>query len=215
MATWLRLARGLDGSEASFVRIAVAVAKYFVCKRAPLVAYEAMECHGGNGYVDEGPIARLFRQSPLNAIWEGSGNVICLDVLRALRREPESALALMDELQSAVAAADAVSQQLPNCYATMTQALHAELASDPATLEPQARDIVDRLAICLQAAVLLNHGDPKVAKAFLATRLPSEGLRPSTLNFGSFTARLPEPLVEHLIERLQVDSFPSLPASRI
>jgi len=98
VAIWLRLARAFDlaptdESEAAFTRLATAVSKYYICKRAPLIAYEAMECHGGNGYVSEGPMARLFVQSPLNAVWEGSGNVICLDVLRALTREPDSGIA--------------------------------------------------------------------------------------------------------------------------
>merc|ERR1719237_217194 len=107
---WLRLAAALDRSpsdkhESNFIRLATAISKYYVCKRAPIVTYEAMECHGGNGYVEEGPMARLFRQSPLNAIWEGSGNVICLDVIRALSREPTSAAALLGELEASVEAA--------------------------------------------------------------------------------------------------------------
>ena len=172
LATWLRLARGLDGKEGPFVRIAVAVAKYFICKRAPLVAYEAMECHGGNGYVEDGPIARLFRQSPLNAIWEGSGNVICLDVLRALRREPDSARVLLAELQSAVGAAKA---SCSNSYSDLVLRLQEQMTSDPAALEQHARDVVDKLAVCLQASILLNYGDQKVAEAFLITRLPDAG----------------------------------------
>jgi len=210
MATWLRLARGLDQRDGSFVRIAVAVAKYFVCKRAPVVAYEAMECHGGNGYVEDGPIARLFRQSPLNAIWEGSGNVICLDVLRTLRREPESAESLSRELQTAVKAADALSPDFPNSYSRMVAVLEQQLKLNPAELESNARDIVDKLAICLQAAILLNHGDGKVAQAFLATRLPkTSDPKPTVSNFGSLAVQLPEDLVEHLIKRLQVASFPT------
>merc|ERR1712007_127693 len=107
VATWLRLSKALDSaptspSDAAFMRLATAVSKYYVCKRAPLVVYEAMECHGGNGYVEEGPMPRLFRQSPFNAIWEGSGNVICLDVVRALTREPASGVALLQELEDAI-----------------------------------------------------------------------------------------------------------------
>merc|ERR1711972_514477 len=110
VAIWARLARafdraGEDTHEAAFLRLATAVSKYYICKRAPQVAYEAMECHGGNGYVEEGPMPRLFRQSPLNSIWEGSGNVLCLDVLRALQREPASVAALLQELQAAEDAA--------------------------------------------------------------------------------------------------------------
>lgn len=214
LATWLRLARGLDQKEGPFVRIAVAVAKYFVCKRAPLVAYEAMECHGGNGYVEEGPIARLFRQSPLNAIWEGSGNIICLDVLRALRREPESSTALMGELQSALAAAEAAKSHAPNSYARVLQGLQQDLASDPSSLEQHARHIVDKLAVCLQAAILLNQGDARVAHAFLATRLPdTDGPVLGTSSIGSLTARLMEDTVEHLLQRLRTD--PCATSSRL
>ena len=93
IATWVRMAQAFDaGASASqeeqlFRRIATAVSKYWVCKRAPAMVFESLECFGGNGYVEEGPMARLFRQSPLNSIWEGSGNVISLDIVRALQKE--------------------------------------------------------------------------------------------------------------------------------
>ena len=99
MGAPLPLLEAADGTtDAALRRLATAVLKYHVCKKAPGVATEAMECMGGNGYVEDGPLARLYRQAPLNAIWEGSGNVICLDVLRTLAVEPASAAALVDEL---------------------------------------------------------------------------------------------------------------------
>ena len=178
------------------------------------MAYEAMECHGGNGYVEEGPIARLFRQSPLNAIWEGSGNIICLDVLRALRREPESSTALIGELQSALRAAEDAKSHAPNSYARVLQGLQQDLASDPSSLEQHARHIVDKLAVCLQAAILLNQGDAKVGHSFLMTRLPdTEGPVLGTSSIGSLTARLTEDTVEHLLERLRTD--PCATSSRL
>ena len=99
--TMLRLAAAYDAGDETFSRLATAVAKYWCCKRTPMFAAEALECFGGNGYVETGPMARLFRESPLNGIWEGSGNVICLDVLRAVAREPESLDAVLAEIDEA------------------------------------------------------------------------------------------------------------------
>merc|ERR1719237_683397 len=209
---WLRLAAALDRSpsdkhESNFIRLATAISKYWVCKRAPIVAFEAMECHGGNGYVEEGPMARLFRQSPLNAIWEGSGNVICLDVLRALAREPKSTHALLSELAAAVGPAEAaeVTCGQKNCYGKLVQTLSEELRSSTAALmEPRARELVDRLAVALQAATLLQHGDPLVAQAYLLARLPQGdgGAALASHNFGALMAQLPQHLIERLLERL-------------
>src|SRR5207248_6782596 len=105
-ALMMRLCRsfdlaGSDPKEAARARLLTPAVKYWVCKRAPGFIYEAMECLGGNGYVEEAPLARLYREAPVNAIWEGSGNVMCLDVLRALAREGEAARALIDELAGA------------------------------------------------------------------------------------------------------------------
>ncbi|CAJ1407875.1 unnamed protein product [Effrenium voratum] len=207
LAMWMRLARALESeSEAAFARIATAISKYYVCRRAVPVAYEAMECHGGNGYA-EGPMARLFRQSPLNAIWEGSGNVICLDILRALRREPESAEALLRELSSAETKA-ASALFAANGYGETLRAVKQRLAMEPEALEPYAREVADQLAVALQAATLLSFGDPKTAAAFLAARLPSAAAARGAVashSMGATMARLPEELVEHLIQRLSLD----------
>ena len=136
-----RLAGGYDRNEAAFTRIATAVGKYWVCKRAPVFAHEALECLGGAGYVEEAPMARLFRESPLNGIWEGSGNVICLDVLRAAARDPESVEALLGEIALAAGADPRLDRAVSD--------LHAELA-DPSDLEVRARRIVERAALVLQ-----------------------------------------------------------------
>jgi len=162
--TALRLARaydrrGADPREAAFARIATAVAKYWICKRGPGHAAEALECLGGNGYVEESGLPRVYRQQPLQSIWEGSGNVVCLDVLRALAREPESLAALLDEIGLA---GD------PELVAI------AERAAAEAD-ESRARLAVERIALALQASLLARHAPPSVADAFRAARLGSEG----------------------------------------
>jgi len=211
VATWLRLSKALDSaptspSDAAFMRLATAVSKYYVCKRAPLVVYEAMECHGGNGYVEEGPMPRLFRQSPLNAIWEGSGNVICLDVVRALTREPASGVALLQELEDAISLAEVAASEFGqgNCYGGTVEYLRRQLSLPPSQLELKARSIVDQMAVCLQAATLLKHGDEIVAKCFVTTRLPAKGNTLVGHSLGAMGSTLPEAAAQHLIERLIV-----------
>ncbi|MGE0713556.1 MAG: acyl-CoA dehydrogenase family protein [Planctomycetota bacterium] len=151
-----------DAAEGAFGRIATAVAKYWIAKRCPAVIVEALECHGGNGYVEEGMLARLYREAPLGSIWEGSGNVQCLDVLRALRRTPEALPALLGELESARGGDARLDAALDG--------LRAEL-SDPADVEPRARRLVERLALTLQASLLVRHAPQPVADAFCGSRL--------------------------------------------
>jgi putative acyl-CoA dehydrogenase len=162
--TAMRLARAYDrraedAAEAAFARIATAIAKYWVCKRGPGHAAEALECLGGNGFVEESGLPRVYRQQPLQSIWEGSGNVICLDVLRAIRREPESATALLDEVRLA---------DDRRLTAGVERALD-ELD------ESRARETVERLAVALQASVLLRHAPAAVADAFFESRVAREG----------------------------------------
>jgi putative acyl-CoA dehydrogenase len=160
----LRLARALDEGDRIFARLGIAVAKYQVCKATPPLVAEALECLGGNGYVEESGLPRLYRESPLNSIWEGAGSVNALDVLRACRRSPESLEAVLAE----AAPADGLEAEVA--------ALRAELADD-AGVELRARRIAERLALLLQASLLLRHGDPAVAELFVATRLGGAGGR--------------------------------------
>ena len=143
------------------------MAKYWVCKVTPAHVAEALECLGGNGYVEESGLPRLFRESPLNSIWEGAGNVNCLDVLRAAAKLPESVGAVLAEVE--LAAGD---ERLDRALA----ALRRELA-DPEDLESRARLVVERMALLLQASLLLRHAPAEVADAFCATRLAGEGGR--------------------------------------
>jgi putative acyl-CoA dehydrogenase len=175
----MRLARAYDeavpeGETAAFRRLATAVLKYWTCKRAPVHAAEALECLGGNGYVEEWPLARLYREAPLNSIWEGSGNVQCREVLRALEKTPAARAAFLAE----VAEARGGDRRL--------DAFAAGLERDLAGLRPgaglpevegQARRLVERLALALQGALLVRHSPPAVADAFCASRLGGEGGR--------------------------------------
>ncbi|RCV51527.1 acyl-CoA dehydrogenase family protein [Marinitenerispora sediminis] len=159
-----RAVRG-DAEERAFRRLAVAVGKFWVTKRQPAYVAEALECLGGNGYVEESGMPRLFRESPLNSIWEGSGNVAALDALRALSREPEAVAAFLAELDRA-AGADARLD-------AAVRRLRAELA-DPEGAEFRARGVVGLMALCLQGSLLVRHAPAAVADAFTASRLGGE-----------------------------------------
>jgi putative acyl-CoA dehydrogenase len=179
----LRVARAVDASardpqEAAFARIVTAIGKYWVCKRCPPFVNEAQECLGGNGYVEDSGLPRLYRQAPLNSIWEGSGNIQCLDVLRALTREPPSREAVLAELAS-------VQGHEPSLDAEV-EAL-ARALQDPQSIEAGARLVVERLALALQAAVLLRSGNELVAGAFCRSRLA----RQHGLAFGTLPTDLP------------------------
>jgi putative acyl-CoA dehydrogenase len=176
LAMTMRIARALDHRddrhEDLLVRLCTAVGKYWICKRTPNLTYEAMECIGGSGVMEDGPFPRLFRESPVNAIWEGSGNVQCLDVLRAMQKTPEVVGAFFSELAKAKGANAALDR--------WAGALQLEFR-DPADLEYRARDVVDRMALALQAALLVQHAPAFVADAFVASRLGSAGHH----NFGA------------------------------
>ncbi|MCY3670549.1 MAG: acyl-CoA dehydrogenase family protein, partial [Alphaproteobacteria bacterium] len=167
LALGLRTARAVDeagdGPEPrAFARIGTAIAKYWVCKRAPGHAFEALECHGGPGYVEDGPMARLYREAPLNSIWEGSGNVLCLDVLRAMAREEETVPALLAELDAARGGHPALDRA--------ADALRDDL-SRPEEFESGARALTERMALALQASLLVRHAPQAVADAFCTARL--------------------------------------------
>jgi putative acyl-CoA dehydrogenase len=162
----MRLARSFDLAasdplEAAYARVLTPAVKYWVCKTAPALIYEAMECLGGNGYVEESVLPRLYREAPVNAIWEGSGNVMCLDVLRALGHEREAARALLDRLASETAG-------LPGCDDAVA---HLRRAMADPQAEAHARALVERLALLAAAAALRVGAPALVCEAFARVRL--------------------------------------------
>jgi putative acyl-CoA dehydrogenase len=182
-ATWLSLraaaaldAAGRDDGEKALNRVITPIAKYWVCRRAPAVAAEVLEVHGGNGFVEDHCIARLYREAPLNGLWEGSGNVICLDVLRALTRAPDSAEALLAEIAKAHGLRPALDAGAKNLAAMLAAPQH---------FEANARRIVETAALALQASLLLRHAPGEVAEAFCDSRLAgNHGLALGTLRSG-------------------------------
>jgi putative acyl-CoA dehydrogenase len=166
-------------------RIATAVAKYWVCKRAPALVGEALECLGGNGYVEESVLPRLYRECPVNSLWEGSGNVICLDVLRAMTREPGSVEALLQEISKGAGS----DRRLDAFVAALKDDL-----GQSAEFAPQARRLVERLALALQGALLVRYAPPAVADGFCASRLAGDwghafGTLPPGVDCGAIVER--------------------------
>jgi putative acyl-CoA dehydrogenase len=155
-----------------------------VCKRQPVVVGEALECLGGNGYVEDSGLPRLYRDAPLNSIWEGSGNVQALDVLRTLKREPEALAAYLKEVSSAAGADRRLDEAVTD--------LKSRLA-DPEDPEGRARAIVERMALVLQGSLLVRHAPHEVADAFCASRLAGDwGRAFGTLPSGTATAAIVE-----------------------
>ncbi len=174
-----------DESSALLARIATPIAKYWVCKRAVAVANEAQECLGGAGYVEESILPRIYREAPVNAIWEGSGNIQCLDVLRAIHKEPRCLEALLARLEPH-------SGDHPQLARTI-EAIKGGVA-DGKRIEQHARRIVEAMALGLQAVVLIDSGNEKAADAFCRSRLVAEhglmfGCLPETADFGGLIAR--------------------------
>jgi putative acyl-CoA dehydrogenase len=184
----IRLAAAVDDGEGAFLRLAGAAAKFWVCKRTPAVVAEAREVLGGNGYVEESGLPRLYRQAPLNSIWEGSGNVIALDVLRAMGRQSETVAAVTAELELARGADPR--------YDAAVKRLATELG-DPDDLPLRARRIAGLLALCLQGSLLLRYAPAPVADAFCATRLGGD--------WGAVLGTLPPTgAVNALVERARI-----------
>ncbi len=187
----LRLARAYDESIAGddeateFKRISNAVLKYWICKRGPSHAVEALECFGGNGYVEESGMPRMYRESPLASIWEGSGNVQSLDVLRAMARTPRALEAFFAEVEEAAGTEPRLD--------SFTAELREEL-TDLDGIESRARRVVEWMALALQGSLLVRYGDPAVADAFCASRLDGDGGRafgtlPKGVDFERIIAR--------------------------
>jgi putative acyl-CoA dehydrogenase len=178
----LRLAHAFDATASErdrvLARIVTPAGKYWICKRAPMVALEAMEALGGNGYVEETPLARLYREAPVNSIWEGSGNVICLDVMRAARREPAAIDALFAELDDARGA----NRDLDS-FATALR----DVAWDADDDQASARQIAQSIALAFMASLLVRHAPGFVADAFCASRL-----RPANAFAGAAFGTLPK-----------------------
>ena len=157
--------RESDERERAFCRIATAIAKYWLCKRSPMHVGEALECLGGNGYVEESIMPRLYREAPLYSIWEGSGNVMCLDVLRALTKEPATVEALLAELQSTAGADERLDAYVESIGNRLTTADHDKYA---------ARDLTEKLALALQASLMVRYSSPAMAEAFITSRLAGQ-----------------------------------------
>ncbi|WP_185995691.1 acyl-CoA dehydrogenase family protein [Nocardioides campestrisoli] len=179
-----RAVRGDEG-EAALRRLGLAVTKYLVCKRAPMAVGEALECLGGNGYIEDFDLARLYREAPLLSIWEGSGNVAALDALRAMAREPHTVEAYFAEVEQAAG--------VDSRYDDALGRLKKELSS-PDDLELRARRVVEQLALVLQGSLLLRHAPTAVADAFCASRLDRDwghafGTLPPGLDLDAVLAR--------------------------
>jgi len=153
-----RVARAFDENDRAFARLAVAMGKYWLSKRSPVFVAEALECLGGNGFVEESILPRLYREAPLNSIWEGSGNVIALDVLRTVAKEPETLNRLMEEIH--LAGDRRISHYADRIGRTVE--------------EPQARRFTERLALALQGSLMLRFSPAGIADAFIASRLEGE-----------------------------------------
>jgi putative acyl-CoA dehydrogenase len=173
--------RAGDETQRAFARIATAISKYWLCKRVSPFVSEALECLGGNGYVEESTMPRLYREAPLYGIWEGSGNVICLDILRAFKKEPSAAEALLHELETA--------KGMDQRFDLFTTAVENDLLNFKKSFagagqEGQSRRLADRLALALQGSLMLRHASSTNAQAFLASRLGYD----HGMNFGTLSS---------------------------
>jgi putative acyl-CoA dehydrogenase len=194
----LRVARATDDfdtgeRERLLARIATPAAKYFNCSRAPSIAYEALQCHGGNGFIEENPMARLYREAPLNSVWEGTANMMCMDVRRALQRDPRTMDALLEEVRPLVGQ-DARFDSLVDHAAHLMRSVVED--------EYLARPMTEAIARLLQGAELMRHSAQEVVDAFLATRAAG-GLGSWGSHYGTMTA-VTQPAARRIVERASV-----------
>jgi putative acyl-CoA dehydrogenase len=200
----LRLAASFDNREGddrerAFCRIFTAIAKYWLCKRSPVHVGEALECLGGNGYVEESIMPRLYREAPLYSIWEGAGNVICLDVLRALAKEPATIEALIQELKLTAGADKRLDAHIAGIQEQLKSKANNGSPHGHGVAEYAARELTEKLALALQASLLVRHGSPELAEAFIASRLAGQhgqsfGTLPSGVNVDSILEGVADPL---------------------
>jgi putative acyl-CoA dehydrogenase len=185
-----------DPSERLLARIATPAVKYFNCSRAPALAYEALQCHGGNGFVEEHAIARIYREAPLNSVWEGTANMMCMDVRRAARNDPRTRDAFITEVSS-VRGVDARFDAFVDVARRLLEAACGD--------EFLARPATEAMARALQGAELLRHSTPEVAEAFVATRLGSTGGSWGAM-FGTIAGGLGKAQADRIVERACVIS---------
>ena len=201
----IRVAKAFDLSnsdhrERGLARIATAVAKYWLCKRAPSLVGEALECLGGNGYVEESILPRLYREAPLYSIWEGSGNVICLDILRVIAKEPDALDAILHEIRLGGGAERRLNACLSRIESDLTRLAQQRGQPGNQSSEGEARSLAERLALALQASLLLRYGSSAAADAFCAARL--EG------NYGRTFGTLPTEVDTQSIVSVVSNSLP-------
>ena len=175
-----------DANEAALRRLLTPAAKYWICKRGPILAAEAMEVLGGGGYVEESVMPRIYREMPVNSIWEGSGNVMCLDVLRSLAKSPQSRDVLLAELGPARGASAALDRAIAELETLLVGAATQD--------EAGARRLTEKLVLALQGALLVRHAPPAVADGFCASRLGGDrggvfGALPANLDARAILAR--------------------------
>jgi len=181
-----------DARQTAFARVATPIAKFFNCSRAPAIAYEALQCHGGNGFIEENPMARIYREAPLNSVWEGTANMMCMDVRRALRRNAGIRPALMAEFED-VRGAHPAYDRFVQRLAPLLDAMDAD--------EYAARPATEALARAIQGAELLRHSTGDVVDAFMATRLGDGGW--GTM-LGALPAAFPRARADAIVDRAQV-----------
>ncbi|HEX4882931.1 MAG TPA: acyl-CoA dehydrogenase family protein, partial [Casimicrobiaceae bacterium] len=182
-----------DPRAAAFARVATPAAKFFNCSRAPAIANEALQCHGGNGFIEEHPMARLYREAPLNSVWEGTANMMCMDVRRALNKDPACRDALMAEFED-VRGESAAFDRFVAAVGPLLDAMRDD--------EYLARPACEALARAIQGAELLRHSTSAVAGAFVATRLGAPGASGSV--FGTLGASVPKAQADAIVDRARV-----------
>jgi putative acyl-CoA dehydrogenase len=177
-------ARESDEHERAFCRIATAFSKFWLCKRSPVHVGEALECLGGNGYVEDSGMPRLYREAPLYGIWEGSGNVICLDILRALAKDPATIDTVLQELRSARGSDSHLDSYLAQTESDLGACLKQGLNNGGGEAEVQARRLAERLALALQGSLVVRHSPAGLSKAFITSRIKGDHGR----NFGTLSS---------------------------